>query len=251
LDQIRTNEDLLANQVGVWELRQFQLVEGDTGAPTLQEGTIAQTPDSENSSGDFNGAQNEANALVLTDYINEFQSQIISDSYAVPSTYDDPNTGLNWYFLGASVFNGGSPPQYPGYWNGAASAPLNSNIARSDFSLNTCNGCHARETANNGQFQQVINRATSGSPSTLSGFLLGCSSSSSSDPLTVACPQQDLYPLNSPLLEYVQDPVVSTQINVFGDLARRQQYMGSLLGGGCNSQQMLQSFVRHKTSFVH
>jgi|HubBroStandDraft_6_1064221.scaffolds.fasta_scaffold00308_14 hypothetical protein len=243
LNQVRTNDERLGGLK--WELRQFQLTENvATQTAVLRETTIAQTPDSENSSGDFNGAQGQANAFVLTDYINEFQSQIISGNYTVPLSYNDPNSSFNGPFLGASVFNA---PQgfFPGYWNGTPTPT--STVARADFSLNTCNGCHSRETATNDVFQQVQNRQP-GSASALSGFLLGCNNSGV--PLVNSCISTDLYPLATPGQENVQDPVTGGT-NTFGDLVRRQAYMSSVLGENCKAEQMLQSLVRHKEGFVH
>jgi hypothetical protein len=254
LDQARSNENLLS-PVGTWEQRQFQLI-SVVGAPTLHEGTIAQTPDSQNPTGDFNGANSPpgGNADVLTDYINLFASQIIAGTYTVPASFSDPLHGFSGPFLGGSVFNAGTPAQ-PGFWNGChptggSCLPIVSNIARSDFSVGTCNGCHGRETANNVSFQQVSNRVTSsGSPSVLSAFLLGCNNGGT--PLTSTCPVSQLYPLTGPGQESVQDPVVSTQINTFGDLVRRETYLSGVLGGSCTSDQLLQSLVRHRDSFVH
>jgi hypothetical protein len=122
-----------------------------------------------------------------------------------------------------------------------------SNIARSDFSLNTCNGCHARETANQLTFQHVVNRTpSSGSPSVLSAFLVGCNNGGTA--LTTPCPSTELFPLTAPGQENVQDPVVSKQTNTFGDLVRRATYLSSVLGENCNAEKILQSFVQHKES---
>jgi hypothetical protein len=256
LDQARTNETFLAASAN-WEQRQFQLLAGGDGSPTLKEGTIAQTPDSQNANGNFNGANSPPgnNAAVLTDFINLNQSAILNGTYVVPATFADPLQRFNGAFLGASALNAGDPAS-PGYWKGChpvggTCVAIASNFARSDFSVGTCNGCHGRETANDPSFQQVSNRVTgSGSPSVLSAFLVGCSFNNGGLGLTGTCPLSDLFPLTAPGQETVQDPVVPPQLNTFGDLVRRQTYMSTVLGG-CGSGQLLQSLVRHKINFVH
>jgi hypothetical protein len=189
---------------------------------------------------------------VLTDFINLNQSAIIAGTYVVPTTFSDPLQGFNGAFLGGSAFNAGDPAS-PGFWNGChpvggSCLPINSNQARSDFSVGTCNGCHGRETANDPSFQQVSNRRTgSGSASVLSAFLLGCNNGGT--PLSGNCPVAQLFPLTGPGSENVLDPVTGGT-NTFEELVRRQGYMSTVLGE-CRSDQLLQSFVRQKTTFVH
>jgi hypothetical protein len=257
LDQARTNETFLAPSAN-WEQRQFQLIAGVGGLPTLQEGTIAQTPDSQNASGGFNGANSPPgpHAAVLTDYINLHQSDILNGTNVVPASFNDPLQNFNGPFLGGSALNAGDPAS-PGFWNGChpvggTCLSIASNLARSDLSLNTCNGCHGRETANNVSFQQVSNRVPgSGSPSGLSAFLLGCTFNNGGAGLTSTCPLSDLFPLTAPGQETVQDPVVSTQTNTFGDLNRRVIYLSNLLGQTCQSDMLLRGLVEHRVNFAH
>ena len=107
------------------------------------------------------------------------------------------------------------------FWNG--NPPPNSNTARRHFSTHTCNGCHGRETTT--PFLQVHDRAAH-NPASLSAFLIG------SAPGT----------LSSPGTETVADPVDGSP-NQFGDLLRREQYVGSLLGNSCGAGGLLQGLA--------
>jgi hypothetical protein len=206
LNQLRTNETALASgQKMPWEMREFHL---NPANGELMETTVKQTPD-----GSFN------NTSTVTDYINQFEQQIIQDSDTVPNDFQ----GL--------PFLGGSADQGPNtiFWNG--SPPPNSNVARRHFSTHTCNGCHGRETTT--AFLQVHDRPAH-STASLSAFLVG------SSPGT----------LLSPGNEIVSDPVDGTQ-NQFGDLLWRQQYVGSLLGNSCRAGGLLQGLAPQSPGFVH
>ncbi len=124
ISQIRTNEIMLASP---WELREFRLFASGVTPNQLSEHTVALT------AGD---ARN--NTSTLASYINTFQANILANNYTVP--LDWPATANN--FLGA---NPRIPfPTSASFWN--APGILN-NDARHKFSLNSCNGCHGRETS--------------------------------------------------------------------------------------------------------
>jgi hypothetical protein len=180
LNQLRTNEVALGFP---WELREFNL----NGATHLfDEVTVKQTPD-----------LGFLNTAPLQSFINTNQAQILANNYTVPPT-----------FLGASAPNG--PPTVA--WNSAP--PPASNPARHIFSLGTCNACHGRET--NTGFFHVFPRA-SGTPASLSPFLIGNGTLASPNTVTVF------------------DPFVSNVSWTFGDLLRRQADLDTLLGSTCFS----------------
>lgn len=115
INQIRTNEIMLASP---WELREFRLL--PTSVPLLGETTTVLTP------GDPRN-----NTATLANFINANTAAILAGTYTVP---------LTWLgnFLGA---NPRVPVPATTFWN----APGINLVARHKFSLNTCNGCHARE----------------------------------------------------------------------------------------------------------
>lgn len=174
LGQLRTNEFL----VNPWELREFHL---DAGSGLLTQTTVALTPDV---------AHNNTNPL--GDIINGVSNNL-------------PN------ILGASALTGFSSNagQPAAFWR----APnVIDNDDRHDFSLNTCSGCHKRETDT---FFTHVSEAGFGSAAPLSGFLTGIT---------------------------VTDPVVTTVQRTFNDLDRRRQDLQNLIDTSCLSQVM---FAQH------
>ena len=261
LDQLRTNETF-ASVFGIWEQRQFALSSG-----ALLEVPVAQTPNGDTASGrtDFNqstcNGNNNCQAATLTSYINAFQQDILDNDYTVPTGYPSQSTP----FLGGSTLNGPFNSNYHQlvYWQG--NPPPSSNPARSIFSENTCNGCHGRETQV--QFQQVVNRQpgppSTASPSTLSAFLVGCSTSSQSHPLndqTGPCPAPPVNTCNlqnaltqiPACISWVQDPGDPSghTINQYAELSRRAQNLSSILQS-CQSDGMLYSLTQQKLSSGH
>jgi len=181
LNQIRTNESSLedANGGATWDMREFHL--NDTNQLVIA--PVDQTPD-----GSLNGS------TVLKDYINANATAIKTDMYDVPLEYP---TGT--HFLGGSIF---ALPAIP-FWQAAG---ITDNDARFHFSLNTCNGCHARET---GTASTHIKPSVTGS---LSPFLLGGPNAT------------------------VNDPVVSTTTHTFADLDRREQELAAAAKLSCVCQ---------------
>jgi hypothetical protein len=166
LIDIRTNEIALSF---VWELREFHI------SPTtgfMDPAPLFLTPDSS-----FNGSE------TLGRFVNANEPTILTETHAVPALFEDAP------FLSGAVFNNID------FW----SAPNITNPeARHKFSLNTCNGCHGRET--NTGFLQIFPR-NPGQQSELSGFLLGTT---------------------------VQDPI-TFQDRRFNELGRRRQLLESLV----------------------
>ena len=142
LNQLRTNEIALA---GPWELREFRLSPlSNTSVAPLKEVTVKQTPD--------NGFDQ---TTLLRDFVNEFEALILLNQHVVPEVYHDQ------HFLGGSSFNNFD------FWSATG---IVNNDARHKFSLNTCNGCHGRETDT--VFLQVSPRSL-GQVAAISGFLGG------------------------------------------------------------------------------
>ncbi|MCP3164177.1 choice-of-anchor X domain-containing protein [Myxococcus qinghaiensis] len=180
INQIRTNDFMLDRP---WELREFHLF--DTG-PTpnfLSETTVALTP------GDLRN-----NTTLLRDFVNTNQAAILANTYGVPAIF----AGVN--FLGA---NPRVPTPATTFWRATG---IVDNTARHKFSLNTCNGCHARET---NTFFTHINEAGS-----LSGFL----STGMVNPLL---------PFN------VTDPVDGTTVRSFFEIRDRAQHLDSTANQSC------------------
>jgi hypothetical protein len=166
LNQIRTNEVALAEP---WEMREFVLTTGG-----LQPATVKLTPDF--------GFDNTTR---LRDYIQANQADILAERHAVPESFGGGK------FLGAAAM---MPEGF--FWR----APNVNAEARHKFSLNTCNGCHARETGT--EFTHIANRQQ-GQAAVLSPFLRGAT---------------------------ITDPV--TQVSRrFDDLGRRAQDLATLVCG--------------------
>lgn len=153
INQVRTDEILIAPPGQPWELREFKLASASTssGPLPLLLGTVAQTP-----------ARSLNQTTAISTYVNANAAAIVANNYVVP---------LIW---SGSPFRGGAAPNGQDLgWDGpppACSSIVDPN-ARFNFSLNTCNGCHGLETRTSA-FTQVSTRLL-GQASTLSGFLSG------------------------------------------------------------------------------
>jgi hypothetical protein len=131
--QVRTNENALSPR---WELREFRLT-----LAGLEQAGVIQTPDL---------AENGTARLATR--ITSHAAAIRDGSYRVAEGE-----------LGASA----PTPSRTTFWNAAAIAD---STARHRFSLTTCSGCHAGETAT--RFVHVATREA-GAAAALSGFLVG------------------------------------------------------------------------------
>ena len=174
INQIRSN-DLLDSP---WDLREFII--GPTGY--LVEHTVKNTP------------ANMFNDMPLvTTYCNDPTNvpNILIDNFTVPVVY------------ASQPFLGGHAPTPPGLiWNGFPPGSIPP-PARIHFSLNTCNGCHAGETATS--FKHIEPRPP-GAVSALSAFLTG---------------------------ENVVDPGGSGITNRYSDLARRVADLDMVINKPC------------------
>ena len=179
LNQLRTNE--LALDVSPWELREFQLPRGGNGH--LQEVTVKQTPDL---------SLNRTPTLVS--YVDANAADIIAQKHRVPENFGGA------HFLGGSALTPGGM-----FWDDPASPPpITDRQARHMFSLQTCNGCHARETNTN--FTHVAPASFGTGAAGLSGVLTGIN---------------------------VPDPSDSIPTRNFSDLKRRAADLDALVSTPC------------------
>jgi hypothetical protein len=148
LAQVRTDEIDLADSIGkptFWEMREFALL-GSGASLSLSERPVRRTPPD---------TLNHEEALATL--VNSKASDILQNVYE---------------FSGADA---GANPQMDDttFWDGkrgSASVQITDPAVRFNFSLNTCTGCHARETCTH--FSHVIQNGA-GQEATLSAFLEG------------------------------------------------------------------------------
>ena len=125
LNQIRTNEVALDSP---WELREFRIQgPGHYDSGHLRSVTVAMTPDLS-----FNLTS------TLADFINQNETAILSGNYEVPLVLPS----------GSPFLGGNAPTPFGMIWDGSPGcSSINNPDARHNFSLTTCSGCHAGETA--------------------------------------------------------------------------------------------------------
>lgn len=146
LNQLRTNEIALDSP---WELREFRIFNTDADAHHLRLVTVKQTPDIS-----LNGSSE------LRDYVNLNAAAIKSQTHVVPLEFP----------LGSPFVGGSAPTPFGMFWNHAG---IPDRQARHMFSLQTCNGCHAGETATT--FTHIDPAPFGAFSAGLSGFLTGIS----------------------------------------------------------------------------
>lgn len=180
LNQLRTNEIALG---GPWELREFVIADAGWNQHLLKPNTVTLTPDT---------SLNDTPTLR-----NYFASGISGVPLRFP-TMADPFRG------GASI-----APNSDFFWN-APNFPTTLAQAeqRQEFSLNTCNGCHTRETGTS--FTHIKPGAI---PAALSGFMTG---------ITVTDP--------------APPPGIITITRRFNDLERRSADLDGLVNSSCFAQ---------------
>ncbi|WP_295884703.1 dockerin type I domain-containing protein [uncultured Thiohalocapsa sp.] len=211
LNQLRTNEVALTGTG--WDMREFVL---DGGTQQLQYATVKQTPDA-----NLNGT------AVTDDFMESHANAILCEKHTVPLSY------LSAAYLGGSIEygissiwdwalpSGSLPGSLPSCHQGNASfsgspptpAEMQSEV-RHKFSLNTCDACHAAETATG--FTHV-DPTTPTAPANLSGFLVG----SPPGPIPNTTPFS------------VNDPAGSGLTREFNDLERRGSILASIASQSC------------------
>ena len=167
LIRIRTNEAVTGG--GPWHLREFGITAARDASGNLryQNGkllcsigstqycvpkpqTVKQTP-----AGKWNGSKE------LSSYAFQNEQAILADTYSLPELFN--TTAGQVRLLGGKAINNVGINTF---WE----MPLVDSEVRHKLSLNTCNGCHSRET--NTPFAHVESRLWD-SPALLSGFLSG------------------------------------------------------------------------------
>lgn len=141
LNQVRTNEIRFGQE---WELREFKL---SAATGQLRQFTVAQTP-----------ANRHNRTAFLADYINANEADILLGDHQIPDAFNGQA------FAGAASLEDQSLLTF---WDAPG---INNPEARHVFSLNTCSGCHARETRT--IFQHIGSRSE-GEVASLSAFLTG------------------------------------------------------------------------------
>jgi hypothetical protein len=205
LNQLRTNEFKLASP---WELREFQLLPQKitlpwgpviTLPPQLLPATVVNTPDDVT----YNGVLGGPREADLAKWINANRPAVVTDSHSVPITYP---------FAPFGPYRGGAAPNGFDFWNATGilgwGAHTPSDV-RHHFSLNTCDACHGRETANfisSANFTHVRAVAGWGIATNLSGFLTGID---------------------------VVDPLVPATSRHFDDLLRRKKALNDFATAFC------------------
>jgi len=209
INQIRTNEN--GFQLG-WQLREYNL----NASGQLELVTIQMEPALKYNAINFTISSADVNRLAS--YVNSMTGDIENNNYVVPEQIPltpgttSPTTG----FLGGSAFSGVSP-EPDQYWDGTStpgSGFINSDEARHIFSLNTCSGCHAKETNTN-----FLHLGTS-------GFLNG---------ITVVDP--------------ANRPSGSPTSRTFNDLLRRKNDLNNLINNGCKPSLLVTKDLMHKLTF--
>jgi hypothetical protein len=159
LNQLRTNEIAIANASpdDDWQLREFRLfADGAPDAGQLRMVTVKLTPDTSRMAADTTAR-----------FINHKTQLILQERHTVPEIWE----GLN--FLGGfsdviNPTNAFPPPN--NFWRDGPTVHISNREARHKFSINTCNACHATETAT--AFTHV-KPAPFNTVAGLSGFMTG------------------------------------------------------------------------------
>ncbi len=213
INQVRTNEIALA---APWELREFRL--GQAADPDeLIQTTVALTPDDGFKpvllnddpglpSFDPNPATVSGHATIDS-YVSAHLGQLCPP---VPVLPQHDFTGPDAALLAASSLSPGDPDKPPPFafvfWKLLGLDNTALTCERHTLSINTCNGCHAGETATRNFVH--INPGTTplSAPATLSGFLTGIT---------------------------VPDPATGAPARKFNDLKRRARDLRGLVSSSC------------------
>ncbi len=222
LAQLRTNEITLSPQPKIWELKEFHV---DTSGSLIQT-TVGQTPADRYDSQIIN-----SDVQRMAAYVNQNAGTILKAQFIVPDQWE------GFAFLGAASHimtapTGNPVPPKPFHWDGTDSTNkktfIKSGNARSNFSLQTCNGCHAGETQTG--FTHV-DPVFFGTETTLSGFLTGKAGSGGAIDF-------DNDSTNGKMS--VKDPALrpsktSPTIRTFNDINRRAQDLKTFVSTTCGS----------------
>jgi hypothetical protein len=239
--QFRSNEIELLDTVGdlVWNLREWNLIAAGSNPnqALLKPVTTKQTPH-------FSYVTTPAGRQVLQEYLDQNQAAILAGTHTVPDVFASPSAGNVGFETGNAIntcshqtpsatcgisnqqcASSGTKWWAPGYVPQCNGTPAEGQI-RHLFALQTCSGCHSRETGV--QFTQVSNR-TFGQEAVLDRFLTG-----------------NGYPINDTFFG-------AALPHTFGELAHRTYVLTRMLGLNCNENPLdeLQSIQAEMGSRVH
>jgi len=231
LDQLRTNEQTLSSaNPGVWEMREFVLDPAGTGF--LKQNTVAQNPADK-----YDAQINNADVQRMAAFVNQNTAAIKADAFTVPLTWQ------GFPFLGGAAKliipstgqvakpTGSVQAPNPFHWDGTSSANpstfIKNDIARFNFSLNTCWGCHGGETQTG--FTH-IDPVFYGTQAGLSGFVAGTAG-------TGGAIDFDNDPGNASMA--VKDPALrpstAPTIRAFNEINRRARDLNTAVSTTCGS----------------
>jgi hypothetical protein len=222
LDQIRTNEITLSPTIpGIWEMREFILDPNGNGF--LKENTVAQ-----NAADKYNAQVNNADVQRMVAYVNQNSAAIRRDSFSLPLTWQ------GFPFLGGATKLTAAPTGQPPavfHWNGTDSTNratfIKNNIARFDFSLISCWGCHGGETQTG--FTH-IDPVFYGTEATLSGFLTGRAGKSGAIDFDNDTTNDFLTVRDAALR-----PSTNPTLRVFNDMLRRARDLNTVWQSDCGT----------------
>jgi len=195
LNLLRTNAEL--DEGRIWQMREFEMA--SDANPLLrghiEHSTLTTTPTE---------AFNKTDAL--SQYMNANAHKIAKNTHKIPliSSENEKQMATGSVFVGLP-FTG-----QENFWEGSADIPVDPET-RHLFSLNTCNGCHGRET--NTEFVHINPERPAGLPARLSRFMTGSE---------------------------VDDPADLSTLRTFNELERRAQDLDALI----NLPSTMQAFRR-------
>ncbi|HEY6978046.1 MAG TPA: hypothetical protein VH396_17220 [Chitinophagaceae bacterium] len=228
LDQLRTNENALAGGTQIWEMREFVVDEGGSGF--LKQNTVAQ-----NVADKYNAQVINGNVQRMVAYVNQNTAAIKADNFTVPLTWQGfPFLGgaakLIIPTTGGVAFPTGQPPK-PYHWDGTDASNgatfIRNNIARFNFSLISCWGCHGGETQTG--FTHV-DPVFYGTEATLSGFLTGRAGTGGAVDFD-GDSTNDVLMVKDPALR----PSASPTLRGFNDILRRARDLNTVTTTACGS----------------
>jgi hypothetical protein len=228
LDQLRTNENTLAGGTQIWEMREFVLDEGGSGF--LKQNTVAQ-----NVADKYNAQVINADVQRMVAWVNQNTAAIKADAFTVPLTFQgSPFLGgaakLIVPATGGVAFPTGQPPK-PFHWDGTDASNsatfIRSNIARFNFSLISCWGCHGGEAQTG--FTHV-DPVFYGKEATLSGFLTGRAGTGGAVDFD-GDSTNDVMTVKDPALR----PSASPTLRGFNDILRRARDLNTVTSTACGT----------------
>ncbi|WP_437734439.1 hypothetical protein [Sorangium sp. So ce1335] len=176
LGQLRTNQ---IEPGELWEMREFRIGRSGPSARYLVETPVVQTPD-----------LTLKNEPILADFISKHTDEIGENRHEVPLEFPPGKM----FLAGSAIVPQGH------FWQTMGDVAYET---RRNFSLATCNGCHAEETST--PFLHIGNRDLGKRPA-LSGFLTGLD---------------------------VPDPAQTGKSSRFADIERRGQDLATLVNESC------------------